>query len=707
MDFGADLGGFLVKDRLWFFAAYDRIDYSGHVSPLADTPYVTTAERFPLDEVDNLYSGKVTWSIASPTTVVASIFADPSTTSGAAGADPRLGPSGRVVDPPTILNRDPTTWNSDRVLGGIDYGLRATQLVGSTGLASLQAAYHQDRNLLNAPAIPRTDDETCSGGTNIDPCFPPATPNFATGGYGWIDGQKDHNQSHRAAIRGDFTLDAGFHEWKAGADFADVHSDMTYAVSGAQLIRVRNERGTTYYIHEFSSASSADLTLLSDGRFRAQLHQVGAYVQDSWKPAAGLTVNLGLRWDGEYLADYRGVRQLSLTNGWQPRVGVVWDPWRDGRTKLYAAAGRFQFAMPTVAMTWWFSDVTGIQSYNFDPNSTTPDPRAVPFAPDFDAASDQDKAKAYFTFYGGGPQGTPIDHGVREMYQDELTLGAERLIDPTFTVGLKASYRRLGNAIEDRCDFVAPDGSNYCAIINPGSGEAFARGAVTTCEEIYPDSCPGDPVSPPARRVYRGIEVLARKSFGNWAWLQASYVYSSLEGNYDGAINEQNAGVVPGRNTDFDFAALWYNAYGRLFLDRPNRFRLDGYWIAPFRLSIGLQAFAASGAPLNRLGYFPQAGATLIYLDPRGSAGRLPTQWDANLSLAYPLKMGPATVTLQAYVFALFNNQIPLTRNDDWTTSANEGSPLDPNQPQGNGQYGKYTGRQTPRTFRAAVRVSF
>src|SRR5262249_15298889 len=159
----------------------------------------------------------------------------------------------------------------------------------------------------------------------------------------------------------------------------------------------------------------------------------------------------GLRWDGEYLMDYRGVRQLTFTNQWQPRLGVVWDPWHDGRTRIYASAGRFDFAMPTVAMTWWFANATGVQTYNFDPLSTTPDPRVVPSAPDFDGASDVDMARAYFTFYGGGPQGTPSDHGLREMYQDEFTAGVERLLDPTFTVGVKASYRRLGNAVEDRC----------------------------------------------------------------------------------------------------------------------------------------------------------------------------------------------------------------------------------------------------------------
>ena len=41
---------------------------------------------------------------------------------------------------------------------------------------------------------------------------------------------------------------------------------------------------------------------------------------------------------------------------------------------------------------------------------------------------------------------------MRGIYQDELTIGVERLLDPTFSVGLRATYRRLDSAIEDRCD---------------------------------------------------------------------------------------------------------------------------------------------------------------------------------------------------------------------------------------------------------------
>src|SRR5262249_22371382 len=153
-----------------------------------------------LDEANNLYSGKLTWNISSSTTIVGSVFADPSSSSGAAAADPLQGPSGRVIGSAAIVNRDQTTWYSTRVLGGTDFGLRANQILGATGLLALQGSYHKDRNLLTAPPIVRTEDFTC-GGTPDKECSPLETPNTVFGGYGWIDGQKDHNLSHRWQLR--------------------------------------------------------------------------------------------------------------------------------------------------------------------------------------------------------------------------------------------------------------------------------------------------------------------------------------------------------------------------------------------------------------------------------------------------------------------------------------------------------------------------
>ena len=102
-DVGADLGGFIVKDKLWFFGAYNRIQTPGEVARYTSVPLVPNTTEFPLNATDNLYSAKLTWNITSGSTLVATVFADPTTNSGAGGADPR---QGRFVVR-QILNPDP------------------------------------------------------------------------------------------------------------------------------------------------------------------------------------------------------------------------------------------------------------------------------------------------------------------------------------------------------------------------------------------------------------------------------------------------------------------------------------------------------------------------------------------------------------------------------------------------------------------------
>lgn len=696
-DYGADLGGFLVKDRFWFFGAYNRITLDGHVSRVESSTHVSKDDLFPVDGADDLYSVKLTWNATPSTTVVGTLFGDPSSTSGAAAADPRQGLGSIYVRPP--VSPDPSTWYSTRTQGGADYGIRLTQLFGSQALATLQGSYHQDRNSLGAADGIQYKDWTCAGGTPNNPCHFPPEPNSIQGGYGPGLGR---SESSRRQYASSVSLYTENHELKAGGDYWDGQTDGTQLYTGGQLVQMFNEYGQTYYSHRYFAVSPADPTPVPDVRRGAQVLDYGAYLQDSWRVAQGLTVNVGLRWDGETTRNYLGETVLRFDDAWQPRIGVVWDPWRDGATKVYAFAGRFSYALPTAAAATVFGSFTSFLTYNFDPVSVVQDPNVF----------NHPKRRG-----SGGAFGSAVDAGLKASYQDELTIGFERIVGRILTVGLKGTYRSLERALEERCDFdyASPETDyNECALINPGSNGKFASGNAPTCNGLdgaWYQCSPTGPATPAVKRLYRGVELFARQSIGNRLWLQASYVYSSLRGNYDGGVNEGAYGQTsPGINLDFNYPQMWHNADGTLALDRPNRFRFDGYWVTPWRLSIGLQAFVESGAPYNKIGYFNGNYGPAIYLEPRGSAGRLPTLWEANLTLLYPIAIGPVTATLQGYIFNVFNNQIAISRDEAWTGSPPAGYPetiYDSNQAQNNPNYGKVTGRSAPRSFRAAVRVTF
>ena len=706
-DYGADLGGFLLKDRLWFFGAYDRVSGPAKISRYVSSNLVPNTMEFPLDNTDNLYSGKLTWNIVASSTLVGSVFADPTTNSGASLSDPRVGG-------PPISNPDPGTWESTRTIGGTDFGLRLNQLFGSSGLLTLQAARHQDRYALtpSGPGLQtRLEDWTCPNGTGTpdQPCDIPGQPNFVQGGLGFIGGPRNHSTSRRDQIRADAVNYRGPHEIKLGGDYQDGRTDTLTFFSGRQKVQRFDEHGQIYYEHRFFARNAQDLTPV-DNPSTATTRDVGAYLQDSWKAAPNLTINAGLRFDREWIIDYTG-EAVIRTDVWQPRLGVVWDPIGDGTSKVYAFAGRFSYGLPTdLAIQAYSANVFAV-TYNLDPSSTAQDPRVVGHMN---------------ALPRGSSTGEPVDTGLKGISQDELTFGVEKtLAGGTLSFELKATYRNLANAIEDRCDldYVAPESKgSTCALMNPGSNGRFARGDFHYCTGLDDfNNCTFDPETdtllspatpmPEARRIYRGIEILARKAFSQNLWLQASYVYSSLRGNYDGEISEGFGGQTdPGFNADFDYPQLLHNAYGRLYLDRPHQLRLDSYYVAPFGLLVGLQTWLRSGAPLNKYGYFNGAYGAAIQLVPKGYAGRLPMEWDANLTLAYPIHIGPVIATLQAYVFSLFNNQIRLGQDTKWSAQQQVGYPntiYDPNQASTNSNYGKITARTDPRLFRAALRISF
>jgi Carboxypeptidase regulatory-like domain/TonB-dependent Receptor Plug Domain/TonB dependent receptor len=724
-DFGADLGGRIIKDKLWFFGAYDRVDKPTSISRYNDSDLVSKNDKFPANSVDNLYSGKLTWNIATGSTLVASAFADPSTVNGAPVADPtHTIYSSRFA----IVNPDPATWQSKLDVGGTDYALRLNQLFGSTGLLTLQGSRHYDRYQLSpagAGDVPRLEDLTCAGGTAANPCNIPTSPLSATGGFGEVNGYRQNNYSTRWQGRGDFTAYLGNHEIKGGGDYWDGKTTAITFTSGLQFVQKFNNFGKVYYGHNFFAASTTDLSPVGN---TVSPHSIstGAFLQDSWKILPGLTLNAGVRWDRENIENFAGQSVIDLTNEWQPRVGLVWDPRNDGSMKIYAFFGRFYYDLPTDLTVRSYGQQVQAITYNFDPGSNvTQDPTVI----------------GHNTpFVQGGTSNEPHDAGLKGIYQDEFSIGFEKLIDPTFSVGIKGMYRRFGRAIEDRCDAdpSAPENAgNTCVITNPGGSGVYAGGNFTGCDGLDNDTCGIFPINsllgsglPASKRLYRGIELLVRKTYKDKLWLQASYVYSSLRGNYDGAVKEDYRQTDPGISAAYDYAAFLHNAYGKLYLDRPNNVRLDATYITPFKLAVGLQAYYQDGPPLSQVGYFNSGYGAQVFLAPPGSAGRLEAQYEGNLSLSYPIAVGPATITLQGYVFNILNRQGVTNVDNNWQQSPGANYPQNTSQynqlfyppctaaqasdpvgnkcnEQTNANYGKAISRQDPRLFKFALKVSF
>ena len=151
-------------------------------------------------------------------------------------------------------------------------------------------------------------------------------------------------------------------------------------------------------------------------------------------------------------------------------------------------------------------------------------------------------------------------------------------------------------------------------------------------------------MSPKAKRVYDSVELTARKRYQDGWQLMASYVWSKLEGNYDGTFQVSTGQLDPNINSAYDYADFLVNADGKLSNDRTHFLKFDGSYEVQkgpaMGLSFGGGVHIASGFPLNAYGYSVAYNNWEYYLMPRGSLGRGPWDYEADIHVAYPMTLG-------------------------------------------------------------------
>ena len=105
----------------------------------------------------------------------------------------------------------------------------------------------------------------------------------------------------------------------------------------------------------------------------------GVFAQDSWRVTPHFTVNYGLRYDIEFTPEFTpfggpgglnaaAEKNLNVVEGipvydnaLQPRLGIAWDPWGNGKTVIRAGAGLF-FDHPLLAIAFDSTTADGARS---------------------------------------------------------------------------------------------------------------------------------------------------------------------------------------------------------------------------------------------------------------------------------------------------------------------------------------------------------
>ncbi len=660
-DYGADLGGYFVKDKLWFFGAYDRVDNTTK-NVLPSGP--AAGQIVDSKSKHNLGSFKLTYNVAQGQSLVATFFQDPRTDTGA------------INDANHTLNGDPLTYLGQQEFGGKDYALRYDALLGSNLELFGQAARHQERNSVG-PA---------SAAGDIIEYRDQSNDAFQTGGFGEID-TKDFK---RDGVSGSLTRFWSTHEVKFGIDYEKENADVTKRMSGGQRVDVyRNDvnPGLPIYDHFYWTTATATVDNAPTSELNAPVqHKNSAvYLQDRWAILPNLTLSYGLRWDRQEIFDRFGNKVIDLKKDYAPRHGIVWDPSAKGTSKAYASFGQYYEQIPMDLVIRSFAQERQPHIINYSPTSTTPDPNAES---DFGTAS---------RILGGYSE--PADPNMKNQYLNEFIAGYETEVRPNVAVGAKAIYRDYGRIIED---FVCDNQYDYC-IGNPGEGimkRIFTYDVSTT----YP--------APKPKRTFKGVELTATKRFSdNWQGL-VSYLYSHLDGNYDGEYSPfTNVGADPNISAMYDYYEFFTDGRdfsritndGPLSNDRRHQFKFSGLYITPFKLSIGVSGYYRTGTPLTRYGFWDGYNRYELFLTKRGAEGRTPDIYEADVHLGYPLQTGPVTINLMLDIFNILNAQRPVLLDERWDFQQADNYNPTPTNP----NYGKPVLRTPPTSVRIGLRLSF
>jgi hypothetical protein len=762
VDFGADLGGYFVKDRLWFFGAFDRVNRdedqshfltnrtSGNpdgttrcgIAGQPDCPQSsgTYARR------QNLFSGKLTFRLGESNTVGLSAFGDPGNYNN------------RVIS--STPGPDAFTNASDD-FGGTDISAKYDGIFGTQFLAQAQFGYHTEKNDYGS-----TNPANNSLTTFLKQQTGFLTEAYPTSGFAGLPLNEEYK---RYAYKAAGTLFFGGNEIKAGVDYENIASSFTESYAGpagggARITRRFTAAGVERETqHRYYGLVPVGLNCLqrNDGTVPAagalvnvvdcagwlpgadfsdpKTNNLALFAQDSWKVLKNLTVNAGIRYETQKLKNYSGDTVLSLTNEWSPRLGIVWDALNNGRSKVFGSYGRFYTTIPQDLQT----RSLGRQSTDIVYNGTH--------------TNVLNPINTGLTTSSFAQTGDLVNSGLKGMYQDEIIGGVEFEFAKNWSLGLKGIYKKLGRVLEDRCDLpynadisailsnssdpyiqvnqptcalINIDGSNALnSIKDPADKQCYPNGATTPDGFSYVVSSPCTATN--AVRVYRGLEMDLSHRFSQNFYMQASYVLSRLEGNYSGNLSQtrETGQEDPNINADFDYPGLVTNSYGLLRNDATHMAKLTSYYSFPFGLTAGLNFTFQSGRPISLIGC-PQDSVACLngyslegYIVPKGSYGRMPSIYEGDFHLEYALRFGSVSVTPIVDVFNFLNRQAAISQDDVYNNQGDAALNVPCTAPASdtahagqkgffascapNANYGKPIAWQAARSVRFGARVSF
>lgn len=385
-DVGAAVGGPIVMDRLWYFAAYD--------AAVAREDLQLPGGRQEDKALSHQFAGKLTWRASPETRVTATVVGDPTTRDMVGNSFWGGLPMERLANPEPYLGY----WNQ----GSVAASIAANRAVGAHLLL--------EANVSHVDFHDRTGPRTAAGASV------PLVVDFLTGEWSGGYGNQWDRRGSRSAVALSASHETGLHTTKIGAQLEENRQRESWQWIG---------NGPAGAGTIFRTGTSEYIGLLLDLQTRVRNRVSTLFAQTSILAHERLRVNGGVRWDAQSFYSPTTGRSGSITDQLQPRIGAVMYPVRSQTQKIAASFGRFYEQIPNQPITWFWG---GLQQrfflYDHDPQA---DPSGgIPIAWDDVPAS-----------------------GLKGQHYDELTLGYETNVAGSATLAVRGSRRRLREVLQE------------------------------------------------------------------------------------------------------------------------------------------------------------------------------------------------------------------------------------------------------------------
>ena len=742
-----NLGGYILKDKLWFFGSFNP-QYSATTAMrafLSDLPAGSTnlvlAPVYPYYNKNFVLNGQFKLT-ASPFKGMRMSASFVNNFSKYRGSIPSIYGTGTKTydwkkegyDYPNMSGAfmfDYSASNNFLVSGRVGYAMQNTtnQQINVPG----RTWYYNYSNTAYTTQL------TAAGLTSL--IGPAGTNNGST----WQETKRYKLEKYSSNLDATYYLSlGGEHAWKAGAQLIRDQEDV---FRGAPFPRVN-----IYWGRAYNGLSSGIPVMGTYGHYqirsgftspygsvwKVHRNNWAFYLQDSWTIAGRLTLNAGVRTESEYIPAFTADAQLpgyqaqpikfDFKDKLAPRLGIVYDVFGDSSLKVFGSYGIYYDVMKLYMAEGAFGGFKWKTDY-YELNNL--DITKIAETGLLDDAVSQAAGGVYRgTMNWRLPSWDTTDPSMKPVSQREISFGAEKKLTEDLSLSVRLVQKHLIRTIED-IGVLTPEGELYYNA-NPGFGWSLpiAQGG------RFADTTPafdedGNPIpnggnaywpTPKAKREYYGMNLSFEKRFShNWQG-GINYTLSKVEGNYGGLSSTDEGGRnSPNVERYFD---LWFLAYdfqgkelsGLLPQNRTHYIKAYGSYVFPFGMTVGFVGYARSGYPLTTNLNANNVG---IYPNNRADLGTLPfTMW-ADLYVEYALKLsGKQTLAFNLQVNNVTNtktwqtmdtsvNRTGMNFSDDeiLTQTTNWETLLPSYWP--NAAFGKYTSRFGTWSARFGARFSF